>query len=371
MNTNLMQINDGAVCPSLIFDDTKMRTYKVYHDGSHHVGTLCLRQERRKPKEIEPQTNSRQLTDEQKEKLFERIMCEKREKCVPVPLLLKQTKTRSEMEEFYDSVWQQAVKSGIRLKRRYKDKFFNFIKPLVQAEYPKYKDLDNWVTEMIESSLHNYYAREKRCKRKAYLNKWSYFVTFTYDENKTVRGGGKLTPELFRKKLRMCLSHLHCRRGWNYIGVFEHAPETGRLHFHAIIYVPRDEMVGKIEEKTEYSTAKHEMSTRHENTFFAKRFGVNDFDELSDLSVSRGRAVDYILKYMGKDNERIVYSRGVPSEVYMKLDKHDIATSYQDFVTKYVLFDDVVNWKMDVLGQRRIRYTEQMSISDIAPPLTA
>ena len=54
----------------------------------------------------------------------------------------------------------------------------------------------------------------------------------------------------------------------------------------------------------------------------------------------------------------------------MKLDKHDIATSYQDFVTKYVLFDDVVNWKMDVLGQRRIRYTEQMTISDM-PPLTA
>ena len=80
MNTNLMHINDGAVCPFLIFDDTKTRTYKVYHDGSHHVGTLCLRQERRKPKEIEPQTNSRQLTDEQKEELFERIMCEKREK---------------------------------------------------------------------------------------------------------------------------------------------------------------------------------------------------------------------------------------------------------------------------------------------------
>ena len=65
------------------------------------------------------------------------------------------------------------------------------------------------------------------------MNRWNYFVTFTYDPKKH-------TAESFNKKLRKCLSNLHTRRGWKYMGVFEEGFENGTLHFQALLYVPKN-----------------------------------------------------------------------------------------------------------------------------------
>ena len=100
------------------------------------------------------------------------------------------------------------------------------------------------------------------------------------------------------------------------MGVFERAPETGRLHFHGLLYIPDGEFIGKLTEKTEYSTAKHKMVTIHENDFFQDRFGRNDFEELSEMEMKHGQTLNYLLKYIGKTDERIVYSRGIPTEIY-------------------------------------------------------
>ena len=163
--------------------------------------------------------------------------------------------------------------------------------------------------------------------------------------------------------MRRCLSNLHTRRGWRYMGVFERAPETGRLHFHGLLYVPAGEMLGKCEEKTDYSTAQGQMQTRNENSFFAQWYGRNDFEEITQSQLEAGDSVDYILKYIGKTNERIVYSRGIPTEICMKLSANDIITEMtNDFVLKYVVFDDVVNWERDIL---RHRFNKQMSITDL------
>ena len=37
------------------------------------------------------------------------------------------------------------------------------------------------------------------------------------------------------------------------MGVFENAPETERLHFHALMYIPDGEMIGNIYEKKDYN----------------------------------------------------------------------------------------------------------------------
>ena len=118
-------------------------------------------------------------------------------------------------------------------------------------------------------------------------------MTFTYND--------KFHDEdTFRRKLRRCLSNLHTRRGWRYMGVFERAPETGRLHFHGLLYVPAGEMLGKLEEKTDYSTAQGKMQTHNENSFFERWYGRNDFEEITPSQLEYGDSVEYILKYIGK-----------------------------------------------------------------------
>ena len=62
----------------------------------------------------------------------------------------------------------------------------------------------------------------------------------------------------------------------------------------------------------------------------------------------RGECVGYILKYLEKTGERITYSRGTPAELYADIDKRDVITEMRDFVLKYVLFDDVIDWETDI-----------------------
>lgn len=146
------------------------------------------------------------------------------------------------------------------------------------------------------------------------------------------------------------------------MGVFEYAPETGRLHFHALLYVPAGEMIGTVTEKKDYSTAQGKMQVRHENDFFQKAFGRNDFTEISKMQLKYGKTIDYIIKYIGKTDEKIVYSRGIPTEIYMKLTGENIVTAFTDYVEKFVLFDNVVDWERDILHYNR---KKQMSIIDI------
>jgi len=106
--------------------------------------------------------------------------------------------------------------------------------------------LAKYVEEKLEKKWRSMRVRIKRFERKAHMNRWNYFVTFTYDPKKQ-------TEESFRKKLRKSLSNLHTRRGWKYMGVFEKGGENGTLHFHALIYVLDGEMIGTLIAKNEYS----------------------------------------------------------------------------------------------------------------------
>lgn len=284
--------------------------YKIYNDGSHYVATVAAPYRERKP-------YSRERNTQDYDMLFRNLYANAR----------RFGYTHNEMTEY--------------------------IKENMLKLFPDFENIDEYISKHIKMSLHNLWARKKRFRRKGYLNKWNYFVTFTYDDSKH-------TAETFRRKIRKCLSNLHTRRGWRYMGVFEEAPETGRLHFHGLFYVPDGEMIGKISEQRDYSTAQGRIQITNSNTFFAESFGRNDFSQLTDSQLKHGNTLEYILKYIGKTDERVVYSRGVPTEVCKELPDTEIITSYIDYVEKYVLFDDVISFESDIL-----HYTNYTQISFI------
>ncbi len=272
--------------------------YKVYNDGGHYIATRML---------------NYQTATSQKHR------------------------HRTAMDGLANDLYIAACKAGLRGAAAH-----DHIASGLRREFPLTLEyLDSYVDKQIDRNQRALRARKKRFRRKAYLNKWTHFVTFTYDDNKH-------SAESFRKKLRKCLSNLHTRRGWLYMGVFEEAPDTHRLHFHGLFYIPDGEMIGSVEEMQDYSTSQHAMQTRHENSFFAKAFGRNDFEELSEMELKRGNTIDYILKYIGKTGEQIVYSRGINTEIAVKIEAHNIIVAMQDFVMKYILFDDVIDWERDV-----------------------
>ena len=179
----------------------------------------------------------------------------------------------------------------------------------------------------------NFFARKKRMEQKTFLNQWNYFCTFTYD-------GEKNTPETFEKRLRASLSHLCSRRGWRYIMVREFSPEKERMHFHGLFFVPEGEMVGTIREERSFSTRHHRMQTAHINSFFEERFGRNDFQKVNLDKKDTASVVAYLLKYLRKSGDRVIYSRHVPAEIVADIKYEHCVCRYFDWVDRFVLFDD-------------------------------
>lgn len=377
---NLIETGDFSGCSFPFFGDPVQqpkKVYKIYNDGGHFIATPVLRKPTRKPQDLPPKRNKTdEYTEEQKALILRRVLRNKRkeldgngnkrDKNAVDKIDLSRNNgahcPRTALDILFDSLYFTAYKQGLKDNKLDKP-MTDFIRAGILKLYPDMDGLDEYITDKIKRKLNNLLHRKKRFRRKANLNRWNYFVTFTYDDTKH-------TAESFKKKLRKCLSNLHTRRGWKYMGVFEQAPETGRLHFHGLIYVPAGQMLGTLTEKQDYDTVNHRMQTRTENKFFADNFGINDFCEVSIDEMKNGKRTEYILKYIGKTNERICYSRGIPTEICKVIDGGDIITEMRDFVLKYILFDDIIDWERDIM---RYRYCKQMSFTDLLcnPPLSA
>ena len=78
------------------------------------------------------------------------------------------------------------------------------------------------------------------------------------------------------------------------MGVWERSPEKKRLHFHGLFNIPDNAVVGEFQEVTDYSTNLHAMQTINQNTYFAERFGRNDFKELDKRLL--GESLGYLWK---------------------------------------------------------------------------
>ncbi len=370
MNINsLIQTDDFAGCPFPFFSEPQKgfkKVCKIYNDGGHYIATLVPRLNKRKPYTTAQRVKKADgYTDWQRDMVYNRIIRNKRYEIENARLRRFSSKhgltpersavcERSAADILFDSLYFQAFKTGLKDNKLDKP-MTDFIKAGMLELFPDMENLDGYIADRIKRKLNNLLHRKKRFRRKAYLNEWNYFVTFTYDDQKQ-------TAESFKKRLRKCLSNLHTRRGWRYMGVFEEAPETGRLHFHGLLYVPAGELIGNITEIQDYSTAQGKMQTRFENDFFAKAFGRNDFSEVSKSEMKNGKSVEYILKYIGKTNEKICYSRGIPTEICREIDGEDIITELRDFGVKFVLFDDIIDWERDIM---RYRYNKQMNFADL------
>lgn len=232
-------------------------------------------------------------------------------------------------EQLFEELYLQAVKKGLSYKKQ-----IEFVRTELAKTIRIEKVLDKIVDEGFRRKGANIAARKKLFRRKAYLNKWNYFVTFTYDDNKH-------SDSSFKKSLRKCLSNLSSRKGWKVMGIWEYGAENERLHFHALLYVPDGQMVGSVYEKKDYSNRKHKVIVTHPCTFFEERFGRCDFEAINSIALKKGKYLDYILKYITKTDEKIVYSRGIPSNFKDEISEDEICAEFENFVVKYVLFDDI------------------------------
>ncbi len=194
-----------------------------------------------------------------------------------------------------------------------------------------------FVINNFERKERNLICRRIRMCRKANLANFNYFCTFTYDDNKHAE-------ESFKKGLKTCLRNLCYRKNWRYMGVWERAPETNRLHFHGLFYIPENSMPGKIIEVRDYSTQFQRMQTTFQSSFFNKRFGRSDFKEIDEHERRLGNALAYLMKYIEKTGEKIVYSKGLPQYFISDIMDDDIVCRIGQEDKKLLLFDDFKCW---------------------------
>ena len=207
------------------------------------------------------------------------------------------------------------------------------IKETVEEIDKEIKDIEKSkeiVKKVLNKEKRNRMVRMTRLYRKVNLQQWTHFCTFTYDSE-------KLSEENFKKKLLNCLRHLSSRKGWKYIGVWERSPVNQRLHFHGIFVIPK--MIGEIIEIKDYSTKAHKMQITYQNTFFLEKFGRNDFREIENNALVY-QAVQYILKYIRKTGEKVIYSKHLHTYFISDILERDIVCTIGQEDRKLLLFDD-------------------------------
>lgn len=202
---------------------------------------------------------------------------------------------------------------------------------------PMFKDegeAEQFVEEHFNRLSRNRWERYKRMIRRGYTNRWNYFCTYTYDSEKH-------TEETFRKSLMNTLYHLSSRRGWRYMGAWERGELGQRLHFHALTYIPENGMPGELEEHEDYSTKRHKREKSIQNSYFNERFGRSDFSAITNRQ-QVADSIKYMLKYIAKNDEKIVYSRGMKTYFVSDVLDEDILCRMGDeeHGFKYILADD-------------------------------
>lgn len=271
------------------------RASKIYYDGSHYIAV---------PKEN-----------------FPRRKCGKAAR-----------KSHAQTDSVKAKFEAAYAESQVLPKRERKQ----YIAEKLQDDFATAEEAKEYTRRQTERKRNNASKRYTRLWRKVYLqSKWDYFVTFTYDNDKH-------TEESFRQSLRNTLKHLVSRKGWKYIGVWERSASE-RLHFHGIFYIPENAMVGELKQVSDYSTKQHRMQTTCQNTHFSRRFGRNDFKTIDKNEVIE--SVRYLLKYIEKSGERLVYGGDLPTYFKSDITDEDIVCPTGIDGKKMLLYDDFNCWE--------------------------
>jgi len=123
------------------------------------------------------------------------------------------------------------------------------------------------------------------------------------------------------------------------MGVWERAPETKRLHFHGLFEIPENAMVGELFENSDYNLNTHRRTKTIQNTFFNKKFGRSDFEKINTKE-DLNREISYIIKYIEKTEEKIVYSKGLYQYFISDILDEDVVSRIGLEDKKLLLFDD-------------------------------
>ena len=320
---------------------------KIYNDGGHfialpHTTRPGLRKRPKPPDELiavaEKTNNKSDATNEANNVSNDNKPVNKSINDIKrVRLLTK--------KELFDELYEEC-------KDKRKREKISFIVSRMAQYFKREKEARVFVEINIERKQRNLICRKVRLYRKARLQPWNFFCTFTY-------ANAKHTEESFRKKLADTFKKMCYRRGWKYIGVWERSPDKKRLHFHGLFYIPPDAMVGELVEVKDYSPVKEKVQTTYQNTYFNERFGRSDFKEVNEHVLSE--AVRYIMKYLEKDGGRIVYSRGLPQYFISDIMDDDVACTIGQEDKKLLLFDNFNCWDEGCLvGQVSKEVIDQM-----------
>ena len=268
---------------------------KVYSDGSHYIAIPHTeRQNRRRQKPAE-----------------ENVIVD------GVP-----TTKKAEFEKLY-------AESTGKKKKEVKAEILEKMGELFHKE----EDAELFVEENMLRKKRNRNARRIRLFRKAALVDFDYFCTFTYDSD-------LMDETTFRKKLSYVFNNLSVRKGWRYIGVWERGSETERLHFHGVFHIPEGTLPGELLTQSGYNFARARREESLYCTYFKERFGRNEFAPIGTYG-DVTKELLYMVKYIDKSGERIVYSRGLPQFFISDIMEEDIICPYdEEDDYKQLLYDD-------------------------------
>lgn len=337
---------------------------KVYFDGSHFIAIPhTVRPTKRRSKPIEEEITIIQESEIKEGSLQESTQ----EPSVSLENLvddkcIEETKSIKIRQEKTTQIVRTLTKKELfeELYTKYIDLKRNERKnKIIYEMLPYFKDKEScevFVFNNFERKQRNLICRRVRMCRKANLANFNYFCTFTYDNNLH-------TENTFKNKLRTCLRNLCFRKKWKYMGVWERAPETKRLHFHGLFNIPNN-MPGELIECEDYNFSAHKRIKTYQNTYFNSRFGRSDFKEINTKSDLMNE-VRYICKYIEKTGEKIVYSKGLPQYFISDIMDEDVVCTIGQEDRKLLLFDDFKCWDEGCLiGEVSPEVIEQMRKSN-------
>lgn len=317
---------------------------KIYSDRSHYIAiphTEHPYKPRRKAQEEEIVVEEGQEQEEREsampqadidteEQAYEEQVLEEMGSEMPHTFPKKATmERRMTRKQLFESLYREG--RGLK-KRALRSMLIKGMNPY----FPNEQAAREYVDRNLRRKQRNLIARRIRMVRKANLQIFNYFVTLTY--NSAIH-----TEQSFKRKLRTTLSRFADRKEWRYIGVWERSPQKKRLQFHGVFHIPEGTLSGEMEEVNSYSFATHKRQITMQNSFFLKRFGRNDFEKITDEN-RIGDALSYLMKYIEKSGEKIVYSRDLPQFFLSDVMEEDIVCPFGVEDKKLLLYDDFGCW---------------------------
>ena len=122
-------------------------------------------------------------------------------------------------------------------------------------------------------------------------------------------------------------------------------------------------MPGELVEVNDYSFSSKKRQITMQNTYFNTYFGRSDFEEIDEHLTAQ--ALQYMLKYIEKTGERIVYSRGLYQYFISDIMDEDIICVTGTDENKFILFDDFGCWDEGCyMGQNSPEVRSQMRKSN-------